>query len=651
LLPDENNTGVILQKVGVYIRLSVFMNVPFSKIDLLFIDILMKIKRLTLICLLIVGGAAALNAQGLRADGTKIVDAQGKNVVLRGMGLGGWMLQEGYMLKINKEGQQYRIRERLEALTSPQQTAEFYDLWLKNHTRKADIDSLKAWGFNSVRLPMHYNLYTLPVEKEPVAGQQTWIEKGFAMTDSLLAWCKANQMYLILDLHALPGGQGSDLNISDRDPSKPSLWDSEANQIKTIALWKKLAERYVNELWIGGYDIINEPNWGFGNREAADAEKQNAAKPGTVHPGAATSAENQVADADEHGLREQKNVPLRKLMVDITSAIRSVDKTHMIIIEGNGWGNNYNGIMPAWDKNMVLSFHKYWNYNDQASIAHIVKMRDQYNIPAWLGETGENSNVWFTDAIRLLENNNIGWSWWPLKKIGFNNPSEIKSNPDYNRITDYMNGNGNKPSADVAYRGMMKLATDLKLENTIIHRDVVDAMIRQPFSKETLPFRNNTVSNNTMILAVDYDLGISGVAYSDKDTADYHVATGKTTAGNRGRVYRNDGVDISRSELRRSDYYVDNIESGEWLQYTINVKEAGNYRLKLELAATEAGGKVALRVDGREVSKEITVPVTGGLTNFKQLEIKNIKLDKGKRVLRVYAAAGGFNFSSIQFQK
>ena len=233
---------------------------------------------------------------------------------------------------------------------------------------------MKAWGFNAVRLPMHYNLYTLPIEKEPVAGRQTWLEKGFAMTDSLLAWCKTNQMYLVLDLHAAPGGQGNDLNIADRDPSLPSLWEADANQQKTIALWKQLAARYADETWIGGYDIINEPNWGF-------ADSIN----------------------DKHGQKETGNAPLRKLMMDITTAIREVDKNHIVIIEGNSWGNNYNGILPAWDKNMVMSFHKYWNYNDQQSISRILKYRDDNNIPVWLGETGENSNPWFRDAIRLLE--------------------------------------------------------------------------------------------------------------------------------------------------------------------------------------------------------------------------------------------------------
>src|SRR6188472_3066429 len=90
----------------------------------------------------------------LKADGKKIINDRGENILLRGMGLGGWMLQEGYMLRITNEGQQHKIRKRLEDLSSPKQTEEFYDTWLTNNTRKVDIDSMKSWGFNSVRLPI-----------------------------------------------------------------------------------------------------------------------------------------------------------------------------------------------------------------------------------------------------------------------------------------------------------------------------------------------------------------------------------------------------------------------------------------------------------------------------------------------------------------
>ncbi|HMI02230.1 MAG TPA: cellulase family glycosylhydrolase [Pedobacter sp.] len=565
--------------------------------------------------------AAQTQGQGfLKAEGKRIVNEKNENVLLRGIGLGGWMLQEGYMLKIQNEGQQYRIRERIVDLMGERQTQEFYDLWLANHTRKIDVDSMKAWGFNSIRLPMHFNLYTLPVDKEPVAGENTWLDKGFALTDSLLAWCKANKMYLILDLHAAPGGQGSDLNISDRDPSKPSLWESEANQQKTIALWKKLAERYANEPWIGAYDIINEPNWGF-----------------------------QDLAGDKNGTKEKGNVPLKKLMADITRAIREVDKKHIIIIEGNGWGNNYNGILPAWDDNMVLSFHKYWSHNDPASAGNMVKMRDQYNIPVWLGETGENSNVWFTEAIRLFESNNIGWAWWPLKKVGANNPMEIRSNPNYNDVVRYINGKGSKPKESNAYSGLMELAAYTKLESTIIHRDVLDAMMRQPFSAETKPFKQHIIRNNAIINAVDYDLGRNGIAYFDRDTADYHVSTGQRGAGNKGRVYRNDGVDISKDSLKYETYYVNSIEPGEWLQYTVDVKKAGNYTLKLSIASNDDEGKISVSVNGKTAAKEIRLPNTGGLKMFQPMELRNIPFKAGKQVLRILADTGYFNFSYIQF--
>ncbi|MCU7549815.1 cellulase family glycosylhydrolase [Chitinophagaceae bacterium LB-8] len=555
----------------------------------------------------------------LKADGQRIVNGKGENVLLRGIGLGGWMLQEGYMLRVNGQGQQHKIKARIEALIGAKKTEEFYDAWLSNHTRKIDIDSMKAWGFNSVRLPMHYNLYTLPVDQEPVKGENTWLQKGFALTDSLLAWCKANQMYLILDMHAAPGGQGNDLNISDRDPDKPSLWENRENQQKMIMLWKKLAERYANEPWIGGYDIINEPNWGF----------QDLAN-------------------DKNGLKEQKNEPLRSLMVDITKAIREVDQKHLIIIEGNGWGNNYNGILPVWDSNMALSFHKYWNYNDPSSIKHILKYREQYNVPVWLGETGENSNVWFTDAVRLLEQNNIGWAWWPLKKIGGNNPLEISSNANYQLVLNYWSDHGQKPGETEAYKGLLELANNARLENTIYHKDVVDALIRQPHSVATKPFNANVIAMNSTLHAVDYDLGRNGYAYFDKDTANYRTS-GKSGVGNKGGKYRNDGVDIRKDSSSNDGYYISDMEDGEWLQYTLNVARKGKYTLRFNVSSVNDSAQLSFSFHNSKVARNISVPNTNGNNNWKAIDINRIELPAGKQVLRLMVRKGGCNLKSIQF--
>src|SRR5258706_5168179 len=176
---------------------------------------------------------------------------------------------------------------------------------------------------------------------------------------------------------------------------------------------------------------------------------------------------------------------------------------------------------------MVLSFHKYWNFNDQASIQKILYIREKYNVPVWLGESGENSNVWFTEAIRLLETNNIGWAWWPLKKVGFNNPLEIKSNKNYEELLNYWRGKGAKPGENNIYNGLLKLAADTRLEENIFHKDIIDAMFRQPFSSEAIPYKGNIIRNNYLLNAVDYELIRNGVAYFDNDTANYRTS-GKT---------------------------------------------------------------------------------------------------------------------------
>ena len=59
-----------------------------------------RIACLLFACLLLSPMAQAKDF--LRTQGARIVDAGGKPVILRGMGLGGWMLQEGYMLDVYK---------------------------------------------------------------------------------------------------------------------------------------------------------------------------------------------------------------------------------------------------------------------------------------------------------------------------------------------------------------------------------------------------------------------------------------------------------------------------------------------------------------------------------------------------------------------
>ena len=557
----------------------------------------------------------------LKANGKMIVNEKGNEIIFRGMGLGGWMLQEPYMLNLlGVSSAQYDIRKKIVALVGEENTKKFYEAWLHNHCTKSDIDSLAAWGFNSVRLPMHYNLFTLPVEKEPVPGKNTWLSKGFTVVDSLLSWCKADHIYLILDLHATPGGEGNDNAIADRDTLQPSLWQLQANQQKTIALWQKLATLYANEQWIGGYDLINEPNWGFQNPN------------------------------DAHGCDEKSNLQLKNLYKQITSAIREVDKRHIIFIEGNCWANNYEGIFPLWDKNMVISFHKYWNYTDKASIQKFIDYREKYNVPVWMGETGENSNAWFTNVVSLLEENKIGWAMWPLKKAGMNNPLQIKINDGFQKIINYWKGNAPKPSATEAFAALMEFASNTNNKKNIVHRDVVDAMIRQVRSGITIPFKENTIKPNTILFAADYDIGRSGIAYHDKDSAEYWVSTNKRTPWNTGGQYRNDGVDIERcKDVITNGYDVGWIETGEWLQYTINVPAEESFNINIRTSSKQNSAGLQLLINDIFSTSNILILQSSGSQEWKTITIKNVKFSKGWNRLRVLATAGGFNLNYLQF--
>ncbi|MDT8433002.1 MAG: carbohydrate-binding protein [Bacteroidales bacterium] len=569
-------------------------------------------KILTLGMLLAAASFSMISAQGyLHTDGKLIVDGNGEPFIIRSIGTGNWMIQEGYMMQTaGVAGTQHEFRKKLEQTIGEARTAEFYDAWLENHFTKQDVDSMAAWGFNAVRPALHYKWFTLPIEEEPVAGEQTWLENGFNLTDSLVKWCSENEMYVIFDMHGAPGGQGANADISDYDPAKPSLWESEANKTKLVALWRKIAERYHDEPWVGGYDLINETNWTF---------------------------------------PEGNNSQMKALYERITDTIRQVDQNHIIYIEGNWFANDFSGLLPPWDDNLVYSFHKYWTFNGPGSLDYATWIRDQYNVPLWMGESGENSNTWFTNLISLLEQEQIGWSWWPVKKPGLNNILRVKVNPGYARLIDSWRGNATKPSADEAFAAVMQFAENHRFENCVIQWDVIDAMIRQPHTTELRAYREFSVTDH--IFATDYALGRNGCAYFDNDTANYHGSTDEYTQWNIGGQYRNDGVDIQRcsDSDTNNGYNVGWIEDGEWLVYLIRNNSEQLADVEIRASSGASGGYMQLEANGHVISGEIYLPPTGGWDSWRTTNVEDLLLPAGDIRLKVSFPQGGVNFSYLRF--
>lgn len=393
-----------------------------------------SINRFVLALLLIVctGRIQSVQAQltRLSANGQKIVNAAGQEVLLKGVGLGGWLLQEGYMMNPNTGGTQWSFKKGLyDQGVSDADVETFYQNWRNNFITKADIDYLASLGFNCLRLPMHYELFLTSAQRAVrnsvahntgnynnyVSNLTNWYNsnalfndaglEGFRIIDSLLAWAGANNMYVVLDLHAAPGAQGTDTNIADAFVGN-DLWNKSIYRDITVRLWQRLSARYTNDNRVAFYDLINEPN-------------------------------NVPSNSQIHDLFER-----------LINAIRAQGDTHLLMIEGNGYGNNYDYMEPFTftnKTNLVYNAHRYWitnsttatdpNPNQINLIGNIVNFRNTNNVPVWVGETGENDNAWLSENITALNSKGIGWCHWTYKRFDVGeNAALMHINPPY--LTD-----------------------------------------------------------------------------------------------------------------------------------------------------------------------------------------------------------------------
>lgn len=535
-----------------------------------------------------------------KTDGQEILNRQGEPVIIKGFGLGGWLLPEGYMFGLNREGYTAAsdIYKNVADLIGTSETQEWIKRFRDNYVTEEDIILMKEWGADHIRVPFHYNLFY-------DIDQEEFIDEGFERIDQLLIWCKRNRVDVILDMHAAPGAQ-SDGDIADSD-GEARLWtERETYWPITIKVWQAIAQRYKDETIIIGYDLINEPVTPF-----------------------------------EVGIG---NPMLKELYSQLTKAIRAIDKNHILFIEGNYWATTFDYLTPPFDDNMVYAFHKYWNATDQGTIQYLLNIRSQYNTPLWLGESGENSNPWFYETIRLVEDLNIGWNWWTHKKLNtITSPLSAPTNPNYEKVKEYWNGNGIRPSAQDAKDGLFQMAEDLKLSNSTFRPDVVAALFSPSFGSNNEPYTELKIPGE--IPAVHYDIGMNGISYFDKEYKRVD-SDGKQNSGNVGWEFRNDGVDIQSTEDSFVEYNVGWLEDGEWLEYTVNVT-AGTYDMIARVAAIGTGGRIGIYRDGKLISNAVNVPETGGYQSWQSLNLGSYAFEEGTYTIRIAALSGGFNLSMV----
>lgn len=549
----------------------------------------------------------------LEASGTQIVNAEtNQPVILRAVGLGNWALQEGYMLNpqgcTGCPGTQWQMKlQYLNEGQSMAQVEAFYQSWRDNFITKADIDYIASLGFNSVRLPMHYELFLSSAQRAVrnnvitdlnfghdtyKNSLQSWHDndqlfndpnlEGYRVIDNLLSWCADNGMYVILDLHAAPGGQGSDKNIADIFHDN-NLWQFPVFQDVTNRLWDRISARYINEPRIAFYDLINEPNNVPGGGQAIHA-----------------------------------------LLQRLITTIRDNGDNHMIMVEGNGWGNNYDYLepftfSPNWG--LVYNAHRYWidpaddwvsdsNPNQINRMANLVAFRNNHQVPVWIGETGENTNEWLSQNIDKLDQEGIGWCHWTYKR------HDVGANAALMRI------GGSYPTDGAS--AMAGVLESIKFQNCIPN--------------------TNTIAAVTQDLPAPWTSGCTGGS-----TPPPSGCTGSfqsISAAIQAEAYCDmSGIQTETTSDTGGGQNVGWTDAGDWLGYRVDIPTAGDYTVEYRVASQNGGGSLQLEgLGGGSSYGTKAVSATGGWQTWQTIS-HTVTLPAGQQELGISVLAGGFNLN------
>jgi endoglucanase len=318
----------------------------------------------------------------LHVRGEEIVDDQGKSVILRGINLGGWLVEEMWMMPFETMPPKESPFKKITDYTSLWQTIESRfgkacAVEIRNAQRAhwlqdADFERIKAAGLNTVRLP-----FICDQVNEP-GGLFPWI-------DWVLERAAKNGLYVVLDLHGAPGRQ-SDEHHTGKEKSSTFFKDYTKVQ-ETVQLWTEIATRYRDCPVIAGYDLMNEP-------------------------GAA-----------------QTHAQLYVVYEQLYRAIRQIDKKHIIFMEDGfkglewiptphqvGWENVSYSVHPyAFDAKSEDDSFKILSEKD---LAHASKFRR--GVPIYLGEFNvepKGSCLTVHKVLALAEELRMSWSFWTYKMV------------------------------------------------------------------------------------------------------------------------------------------------------------------------------------------------------------------------------------------
>jgi aryl-phospho-beta-D-glucosidase BglC (GH1 family) len=336
-----------------------------------------------------------LDENWLKVSGDQIVNQKGDTIHLRGFGLGGMLHMENFIDGYTANEQ--AVREGLLDVLGQEKYDLFFNEFYKNYFTEPDAQYVQSLGLNLIRIPINYHLFEDDMNPGVIKKQ------AFEHLDRVIELCAKYKIYTIIDLHALPGSQNQHWH-SDNPTHKAMFWVQKSFQDRVVNLWEVIANRYKNQPWVAGYDLINEP---------ADPTAKMV-------------------------------FPYFKRLYE---AVNKVDPNHIMFLEGNRYAVDFDMFTEIWD-NVVYTNHDYADpgfmaggpypgiskgrYVDRDTVEADFLKKSEFmfknRVPVWVGEFGpvytgdpvkdEMRYQVLKDQLANYDKYNVSWCIWLYKDLG-----------------------------------------------------------------------------------------------------------------------------------------------------------------------------------------------------------------------------------------
>ena len=521
----------------------------------------------------------------LHVNGHDMIDADSNKVFLKSIGLGNWMLPEGYMWKFGEKGDRPRRIEKIVSnLIGEEEARKFWQEFRENYITEADIRRIKELGFNAVRPALNARLFLTE------SDSPQFVEEGFILLENLVQWCKKYGLYVIIDMHGAPGGQ-TGANIDDSPNDLPELFMDVKHQDALVKLWVEIATRYKDEPTVAAYDLLNEP---------------------LPH---------------RNGMGEKYGHLVEPLYKRLTDEIRKVDTKHMITLEGIDWSNDWSIFGEPFDDNTFYQFHYYcWDNPDNLkSVNYFIDERKKLNRPIWVGETGEKANAIYWGTTQYFELNNIGWSFWPWKKMDTKNtPYSIKKPANWDKIAAYTR-EGEKPDENLAKKAFNELLENIKLNNCEYFQDVTHAIFRKIPGKIEAENYLQGAYNETWFVA---DTSKKASVYRSNEFVPIELISVDSTT-HKWKWYTEQAIELKK---------------GEWVDYEINSDETAINKTRLFIKTNEPVSKLLFSNNGKAIIVELEN------TDWDFVFVGEIPIKEGINKIKIKVVKGSVSIDWMEFK-